>query len=104
VPADRRAVEQTLTHRTKLRYQREEGRDHVIYTLVLSGHQFGWTKISRGSSYRTLDDSLLRLIARQVNLQLGQFKSAIDCTINWPEYAAILRQKSPEDADKIPES
>jgi hypothetical protein len=104
VPADRREVDQTLTHRTKLRYQREEGRNHVIYTLVLSGHQFGWTKVSRGSSYRTLDDTLLGKVARQVHLQLGQFKRAIECTINWPKYAQILRQRFPADAEKIPDS
>jgi len=103
VPADRREVDRTLTHQGKLRYRLEEGRDHVVCTLVLSGHQFGWTKISRGSSYRTLDDTLLGKIARQVHLQLGQFKRAIDCAINWPEYARILRQKFPADADKIDE-
>lgn len=103
MPAERRDVDWTLTHQRKLRYQREEGRDHAVYTLVLSGRQFGWTKISRGSGYRTLDDVVLGKIARQVSLQLSQLKAAIECTINWPEYATILKSRFPADADKVPD-
>jgi hypothetical protein len=104
MPAERRAVDQTLTRRTKLRYVREDKRDHDVYALVLSGYQFGWTKISRGTSYRTLDDSILAKIARQVNLQLNELKAAIACTVNWPEYAAILKRTFPSDADKVPDA
>jgi hypothetical protein len=103
VPAARRLVDRTLTQRQKLRYVREEGRDHDVYTLTLSGHQFGWTKISRGTKYRTLDDSILGMIARQVHLQASEFKAAIACSLNWPEYARNLKQRFPRDADKVPD-
>lgn len=103
VPADRRAVEHTLTHPNKLRYQWAGKRDHDVYTLTLSGYQFGWTKISKGTGYRTLRDSLLAKIARQVSLQLGDFKAAIECTFNWEDYKEVLRRTSPSHADKIPD-
>ncbi|MBA2450191.1 MAG: hypothetical protein H0V51_19415 [Chloroflexi bacterium] len=104
MPADRREVDRTLIHQTKLRYRREDKRDHDIYTLVLSGTQFGWTKISRGTKYRTLDDSTLGKIARQAHLSVGDLKAAIACTFNWPDYARVLKQRSPGDAHKVPDA
>ena len=103
MPAERRDVDFVLTNRQKLRY-RSEDRDHEVYTLELGGYQFGWTKISRGTGYRTIDDVTLGKIARQVHLQLKDLKSAIRCDLNWPDYAAVLQAKFPVEKDKIPTS
>jgi hypothetical protein len=101
VPAERRDVDFVLTDKAKLRYKSDD-RDHLVYTLELSGYQFGWTKISRGTSYRTIDDTTLGKIARQVHLQLKDFKSALRCDLNWPDYAAILKATFPAEQDKVP--
>lgn len=101
MPAERRQVDFVLTNKEKLRYKTED-RDHDVYTLELSGYQFGWTKISRGTAYRTIDDVTLGKIARQVHLQLKDLKSALRCDLNWPDYAAILKAKFPAEEDKVP--
>ena len=101
MPAERRDVDFVLTSKEKLRFKQDD-RDHDVYTLELSGYQFGWTKISRGTSYRTIDDSTLGKISRQVHLQLKEFKLAIRCDLNWPDYAVILQARFPTEKDKVP--
>ncbi len=49
-----------------------------------------FTKVSRGSQHRTIDDSLLGRMSRQLHLTRKQFDALIDCTINEPELAEIL--------------
>jgi hypothetical protein len=68
-----------------------KGRDHDTYFYVYAGkRQPVWTKFSRGSSYRTIDDSLLSQIRRQIKLTSKLFRQFVDCPLTQEDYAKVL--------------
>lgn len=66
-------------------------RDH---DFLFFGHQgitqAIFTKVSRGSAYKTLGDPLLSKMSRQVKLTKGEFLDLVDCPMSEHEYLARL--------------
>ena len=67
---------------------RKDGGDHEFFIYVnLQGKKtMKKTKDSRGSSYKTIGDSLLGKMSKQVGLPKKQFIELIDCTLDQRGY------------------
>ncbi len=88
MPRSRAAVEKALTNKG---FVCREG-DHRFYFFEHEGLITAiFTKISHGSKYKTLDDSLLSMMARQVRLGNRQFLDLVDCSMTGPDYLEHLR-------------
>lgn len=69
-------------------------RAHRFYRLHVDGRYTGiQTMVSTGTKYRTLGDSLVSQMARQVQLTARQFRELIECTLSAGGYLEILRSK-----------
>lgn len=72
----------------------EENNDHYFYTLVCNSKMTSiFTKISKGSKYRTLQRKLLSLMSKQIKLSQSQFLEFVDCKLEKKDYIKILREK-----------
>ncbi|PIW69624.1 MAG: hypothetical protein COW08_06180 [Ignavibacteriales bacterium CG12_big_fil_rev_8_21_14_0_65_30_8] len=72
----------------------EENNDHYFYTLVYKNKiQPIYTKISKGSKYKILQDGLLSLMSTQMKLSNKEFLGFVDCNISKDEYVALLQEK-----------
>ena len=70
-------------------------RDHEYFFLVAQGlKQSVFTKLSRGSGYRTYGDNLMALMARQLRLTRRQLNDLVDCPMSEEDYRAHLRSIS----------
>ncbi len=70
-------------------------RDHDFYIFE---HQVGqtipvYTKLSRGSGYKSYGSSLLGLMAKQLNLTTAELLDLIDCPLTRERYLAILKER-----------
>ena len=72
-------------------FEKEIG-DHFYYIYWnLSGKKtMKRTKMSHGSSHKTIGDSLLGQMARQVGLTKKSFLELIDCTLDQPGYEGTV--------------
>lgn len=71
---------------------RFKGGDHRFYFFEHDGLITAiFTKVSHGSKYKELDDSLLSMMARQVKLSNRQFTAFVECSLTQEEYVAHLR-------------
>jgi hypothetical protein len=70
----------------------EPKRDHEYYFYVGEGKQTEaiYTKVSTGSSYKTLGDDLVAKMARQLKLTKPQFTNFVNCPLTREEYRAHL--------------
>jgi hypothetical protein len=91
MPRDRSEVVAALT--TKGFTERTEGknRDHDTFFFVHGGlTRAVFTKVSRGSGYRTIGDDLLGKMARLLQLSRGDFNLLIECPLGEAEYVEKL--------------
>ena len=71
---------------------RQGSRDHDFFFFAPAGlTQAIFTKVSRGSQYRTLGDPLIRRMSRQLKLTARQFESLVDCPMTQGDFEAHLR-------------
>lgn len=75
-------------------FQKDNG-DHLYYIYWnLSGKKtMKKTKMSHGSSYKTVGDSLLGQMAKQVGLTKKAFLELVDCTLDQAGYEATAFPK-----------
>lgn len=70
---------------------KQGNRDHDFLFYVREGlTQAIFTKVSRGSSYRVINDALLSRMARQVRLTNPQLMDLLDCPMSQEDYEAHL--------------
>jgi hypothetical protein len=73
-------------------FDRRDGSKHTIFTY---SHQNLttpiYTKLSRGSGYKSIGDSLLGQMSKQVRLTNQNFLRFIDCPMSAEEYKNALR-------------
>ncbi len=67
---------------------RHGGGDHefLIYWNLAGKKTMKRTKVSRGTSYKTLSDDLLGMMARQAGLPKKLFLDLVDCTLHQSAY------------------
>lgn len=66
--------------------------DHEWFFLKVAGRsQAIRTKLSHGRS--KIDDSLLRLMARQLHLTRDEFIELISCTLSAEDYVRLLKER-----------
>lgn len=91
MPRDRADIVSSLT--SKGFELRQGNRDHDFLFLVHSGQtQAVFTKVSRGTSYRTIGDKLLGKMSRQLKITRTDFNALVDCPMTQQEYVLKLRQ------------
>jgi hypothetical protein len=91
MPRDRSAVVAAL--KTKGFAERTEGknRDLDTFFFVHGGlRRAVFTKVSRGSGYRTIGDDLLGKMAKQLQLTRGDFDLLVECPLGEAEYVEKL--------------
>lgn len=71
-------------------FQMENG-DHLYYIYCnLAGKKtLKKTKMSRGTSYKTIGDPLLGQMARQVGITKSEFLRLVDCTLDQRGYEKL---------------
>lgn len=68
----------------------EDGDHHYyVYHNMAGKKTIRKTKMSRGSSYRTIGDPLIAQMARQVGLTKLSFLELVDCTLDQSGYEKI---------------
>jgi hypothetical protein len=68
-----------------------KGRDHDFYFLYINNKKTQiFTKLSRGSKYKTYNRALLDLVKKQLKLNFKQLLDFIDCPIQFQDYLVIL--------------
>lgn len=74
---------------------REDERDHsyFIYHTLSGKKTLVKTKTSHTPKMKTLGDSLLGQITKQLHLTKTELLDLIDCTMNQEKYESILRAK-----------
>ncbi len=89
MPEDRKTIEAGLQAKG---FRRENHRDHRYFTFfTLDGKRAPvFTKTSHGSSYRTLDDSLVARMAKQCKLTRTGFLDLVECRTRRAQYEAFL--------------
>lgn len=76
-------------------FRKDEGDHHYYIYWNLSGKKtIKKTKMSHGSSYKTIGDPLLGAMARQVGLTKKSFLELVDCTLDQAEYEKAAFPKS----------
>ncbi|HEX4338512.1 MAG TPA: hypothetical protein VH062_21555 [Polyangiaceae bacterium] len=89
MPLERSDIEASLKRKGFV----EEDRRHRFSTLVVGGQKAGITTMtSKGTGYRTLDDSLVGQMAKQLKLTKKQFVELVNCTMTFDEYVALLNE------------
>jgi len=68
-------------------------RDHDYYYYTDESTSTIYTKVSRGSNYKSIGDSLLGKMARQIHLDKKEFLQFVDCPLSSEMYAQILKDK-----------
>lgn len=80
-------------------------RDHDFFFFEHSGKRLPLgTKLSRGTGYKEIGDSLLGPIAKQLKLSKAQLLQLVDCPMTREKYVEVLRARliilpSPDDED-----
>ncbi|WP_439492304.1 hypothetical protein [Bosea sp. (in: a-proteobacteria)] len=68
-------------------FRKDEGDHHYYIYWNLSGKKtIKKTKMSHGSSYKTIGDPLLGAMAKQVGLTKKSFLELVDCTLDQTGY------------------
>jgi hypothetical protein len=91
MPRERSDIKAALTSKG---FREQDRGGHDCYWLYLGEtKQSVWTKLSRGTGHREIDDSLLSQMARQLQLTRGDFLDLVDCPLDGPGYIAKLRAR-----------
>lgn len=69
-------------------------RDHRVYRLYVDGRKTPVnTKVSTGTSYRTLGAPLVSAMARQVRLSSAEFSAYVQCSLDHDAYVELMRSR-----------
>jgi hypothetical protein len=81
MPRDRSDITSALKRKG---FKEKKGEsDHDVYVLVYQGErQAVFTKVSRGSGYKTIGDELLSKMSKQLRLTNKQFRELVDCPMS----------------------
>lgn len=91
MPKERREIKRALQAKG---FALQSQRDHDVYFFQHEGKtQPVYTKLSRGQKYRTIDDSLLDRMRKQLHLSKDEFERWVGCPLGQTEYLQILTQK-----------
>ena len=72
----------------------EKNRDHDYYFLQVAGKKSSvFTKLSRGSNYKTIGDGLVAKIAKQIFLTRSQFEKYVSCSMSREDYLEAVRAR-----------
>ena len=76
--------------------QQDGYKDHYFFTYYTKNGKKTdiFTKLSRGSSYKTIGDPLLASMAKQCRLDKKNFLNLIDCPLDRDAYENILTSKN----------
>lgn len=90
MPRDRSDILSSLTSKG---FELKQGkRDHYVLFFTHDGRvQPVFTKLSRGSQHKTVDDSLLGRMSRQLKISRKQFDELVDCPMTAKDYQDLLR-------------
>ena len=90
MPRDRTDILASLTSKG---FELKQGkRDHDVLFFKQDGLiQAVFTRVSRGSQYKTIDDSLLGRMSRQLKISRRQFDDLVDCPMTAEDYQEVLR-------------
>ena len=73
-------------------FEKRDGAKHTIFTYRHQGLTTPiFIKLSRGSGYKNIGDSLLAQISKQVRLTKQHFLRLVDCPMSAEEYKNVLR-------------
>lgn len=81
------------TPQSKLQMRVDSKRDHHFYELCIDDQWVLQTKVSTGTGYRELGDSLLAQIAKQLRVDKRQLTDLVNCPMGYDEYIEHLRMK-----------
>jgi hypothetical protein len=85
---DRKVIDAALQRKG---FQRVDNDHHYyIYHNIHGKKTIRKTKMSMGSSHKTIGDTLLAQMARQVGVTKGKFLDLVDCTLDQSGYEAIV--------------
>jgi hypothetical protein len=73
----------------------DEDKDHRKFHFWTSNKKKTaiWTKTSRGSDYKMLQDGLIAAMAKQIKLSKGQFVDFVACDLGQAEYEELLSER-----------
>ena len=87
---ERREVVRAL--RKKYFTEEKGSRNHDFYFLIVDNKRTGiFTKVSRGTEYKTLQEKLIKSMAEQIRLEKTQFVDLVSCSLSGDGYLKILR-------------
>lgn len=85
---DRKDIDAALKRKG---FQHYDGDHHYYLYINLAGRKtLKKTRISHGSSHKSISDSLLGQMARQVGLSKAQFLQLVDCPLSRVEYENLV--------------
>lgn len=73
----------------------ESNGDHYFYFFKFEGREILRTKMSRPKS-GDIDDHLIGLMAKQLNLSSGDFRRYVQCTLSSDDWKTHLAAKASE--------
>lgn len=84
---ERRDIDASLQRKG---FKRDEGDHHYYIYHNLAGRKtIKKTKISMGTSHKTIGDPLLAQMARQIGVTKQRFLELVDCTLDQAGYEAL---------------
>ncbi len=96
---DRRRVVKSLT---KKGFHEENGKKHILFFYRLDGKETGvFTKVSRGTKYKTLGLGLVKEMAQQCRLSTEQFRSLVRCPLSKEGYRGLIRARIDEEGGPV---
>lgn len=98
----REAIRSSITHKDFREDPNKNNPDHDFYYFYLNNKRTHiWIKLSRGSDYKTYNDTLLGRQAKIMGIPLGDLKKFIECTYNSEKLTEILITNKKIDPNKI---
>jgi hypothetical protein len=76
-----------------------EGSSHRLYYKKYKGEEIFQIPISRG--HNDINDDIMREMAQQCYLQLGEFKKSVDCTLPKEKFDLLTIQRWKEKYNKF---
>lgn len=88
------ARKDVLRSLTRKGFKREERTKHTVLTYHdQEDKKPGFsTLVSRGSSYKSLGDTLVNTMARQCGVTTAQFAELVDCSMSGDDYDRLVAQ------------
>jgi hypothetical protein len=87
---DRKQIEAALC---KKGFLPDIRRDHRYYYFFVDGKYILKTKVSHGTQYKNIADTLISQMARQCHLTNSEFIDLVDCTLSQEQYEQLLRNR-----------